>query len=136
MILPSWRCSITWALQPAVRSNLTSTWKYETDNGLAVVDYLGSQGSIGALGVPKLVANTALSYEDDTAQFTIRNSFLSAGVNLATVPIENNRIHAYASFDLGARVTVHAGDRSQLQTFANLNKLLDKDPPISSAFSP
>src|SRR3546814_801286 len=110
----------------ALRSNLTSTWKYETDNGLAVVDYLGSQGSIGALGVPKLVANTALSYEDDTAQFTIRNRFLSAGVNLATVPIENNRIPAYAYFDLGARVTVHAGDRSQFQLFANVNNLLDK----------
>src|SRR3546814_2848006 len=89
---------------------------------LAVVDYLGSQGSIGALGVPKLVANTALSYEDDTAQFTIRNRFLSAGVNLATVPIENNRIPAYAYFDLGARVTVHAGDRSQFQLFAKDRK--------------
>ncbi|MDB5579283.1 MAG: TonB-dependent receptor [Bradyrhizobium sp.] len=132
----SYRIPISGTARIALRTNLTSTWKYRTDNGLSVANYLGSQGTIGSQGVPKLVVNSAISYEDDTAQFTLRNRFLSAGVNNGTLGIQNNRIPAYAYFDLAARVTVRAAGSTQFQLFANVNNLFDKAPPISSAFSP
>jgi outer membrane receptor protein involved in Fe transport len=132
----SYRIPISGSAQIVLRTNLTSTWKYKTDNGLSVIDYLGSQGTIGSLGVPKLVVNSAISYEDETAQFTLRNRFLSAGVNNATLAIQNNRIPAYAYFDLAARVTIPAAGSTQFQLYANVNNVLDKAPPISSAFSP
>jgi outer membrane receptor protein involved in Fe transport len=120
-----------------LRAGLTWTHEYETDDGLAEIDYLGSQGTIAALGVPKVSANGALFFETRDFVANIRARFLSAGQYNTTQAIENGRIPAYTYFDLGLRWTVTRREgESQAEIFANVNNLFDKDPPPGSTTSP
>jgi outer membrane receptor protein involved in Fe transport len=66
----------------------------------------------------------------------VRNRFISAGVNNVTLAIQNNHIPAYMYFDLGASYKFDVLQDREVEVFANINNLFDKDPPVSSAFSP
>ena len=116
----------------------TGTWalKYETNNGIAPIDVLGSQGTIGSAGVPKLGLNSAVSYESERLQLTLRNRFISAGVYATTLDVQNGRIPAYTYFDLGGSYKFDVADGREVEVFANINNLLDKAPPVGSQFSP
>jgi outer membrane receptor protein involved in Fe transport len=118
-----------------LRSNVTWTQKYKTNNGLTTVDFLGSQGTTLVSGVPKVRINTSVHYEQGRFEATLRNRFISAGVNNITQQIQNNRIPAYAYFDLGLRYRIPNGGR-ELELFANVNNMFDKAPPIASQTSP
>ncbi|MDZ4373961.1 MAG: TonB-dependent receptor [Phenylobacterium sp.] len=120
----------------ALRS--TGTWarKYKSNNGVTTIDYLGSQGTIGSIGVPKLGVNSTVSYEDERLQLTLRSRFISAGKSNATLAIQNNRIPSFTYFDLGAAYKFDVLDDREVEIFANINNVFDKDPPIASGFSP
>lgn len=118
-----------------LRSSLTWVTDYRTDNGLIVQDLLGSQGTI-AQGVPKVSANTAVSYEQGALQLTVRNRFLSAGKNIKLLSIQNNDIPEYLYWDVGANWKLRVGSDNAVEIFANANNLFDKEPPVASQFSP
>jgi iron complex outermembrane receptor protein len=120
----------------SLRSTGTWTTEYKSNNGIATIDYLGSQGTIGSIGVPKLGVNSAISYDGERLQLTLRSRFISAGKANATLAIENNRIPSFMYFDLGAAYKLDVLDEKNVEIFANINNLFDKDPPISSGFSP
>ena len=116
----------------------TGTWanKYKSNNGITTIDFLGSQGTIGSAGVPKVVVNSAVTYDDERLRLSLRSRFISAGTSNVTLAIQNNRIPAYMYFDLGASYKFDVLEDREVEVFANVNNLFDKDPPISSAFSP
>lgn len=119
-----WRTLATWV------NNLT------TDDGEVKLEYIGSQGSafIGP-GVPRLRVVNSISYRGDSFGANLRARYLSAGKYNANVNIVNNDIGSYTYFDLGlnARLARFAG--ADVEIYANINNLLDKDPPASSAYS-
>jgi len=119
-----WRTLASWV------NNLT------TDDGEVKIGYVGSQGSafIGP-GIPRLRVMNSIAYRGDTFGANLRARYISAGKFNRAVNIVNNDIGSYVYFDLGlnARVARFAG--SDLELYANINNLLDKDPPASSAFS-
>lgn len=119
-----WRALASWV------NNLT------TDDGEVKLGYVGSQGSafIGP-GIPRLRVMNNIAYQGDTFGANLRARYISAGKYNRAVDIVNNDIGSYVYFDLGlnARVASFAG--SDLEIYANINNLFDKDPPASSAFS-
>jgi iron complex outermembrane receptor protein len=128
-------------LQMPGKVRLRSAWtwvdKFETDNGLTKVDFLGSLGSAFALGVPRLSGNLAAHYEGDRLQANVRARFISSGSYDVTRSIHNNRIPSYTYVDLGVAYTfAELGGAAEPQLYANINNLLDKEPPIGSVFSP
>jgi outer membrane receptor protein involved in Fe transport len=120
-----------------VRSNLTRTTKFETNNGFATIDYVGSQGTTANnLGVPRLRVNTAVYYGTDRLELNVRSRYLSRGNYSNTLSIQNGVIPAYVYFDVGG-VWRFSGDRaSGLELYANIDNVLDKEPPIASGSTP
>lgn len=119
------------------RSDLTWVMRYSSDNGIAKVNYLGSQGTIsgGTLGTPRVVINSSISYNSTNIGANLRARYISSGYYSRVQLIENNRIPAYTYFDAGLRLQIPAGDRSITLTF-DVNNIFDKAPPIGSGFSP
>lgn len=115
-----------------------ATWVHDltTDDGEVKLGYVGSQGSafIGP-GIPRLRVMNNIAYRGDAFGANLRARYVSAGKYNRAVDIVNNDIGSYTYFDLGlnARIASFAG--SELELYANINNLLDKDPPASSAFS-
>jgi outer membrane receptor protein involved in Fe transport len=105
-----------------VRSNATWVKQFDTDTGLVVTDGLGES-------VAKLRANAAIYY--DTSRFTgnVRARYFSAGVLSNTLSIQNNDIPALVYLDLGFNVKIPRGDKDGLELYAEIDNLLDKDPP-------
>lgn len=119
-----WRALGTWI------NNLT------TDDGEVKLGYVGSQGSafVGP-GVPRLRVVNNLSYQGDAFSANLRARYLSAGKYNAAVDIVNNDIGSYTYFDLGLNARLKRFASSEVEIYANINNLLDKDPPASSAYS-
>ncbi|MBU1377697.1 MAG: TonB-dependent receptor [Alphaproteobacteria bacterium] len=120
----------------SLRSSGTWTHEYKSNNGISTIDFLASQGTIGSAGVPKVGVNSAITYDDERLRLSVRSRFISAGKNNVTLAIQNNRIPAYMYFDLGASYKFDVLEDREVEVFANVNNLFDKDPPVSSAFSP
>jgi outer membrane receptor protein involved in Fe transport len=122
--------------QISLRSTGTLSQEYKSNNGITTINFLGSQGTIGSLGVPKAQVNSAITYDDQHLQLTLRNRYISAGVSNVTLALQNNHIPAYMYFDLGASYKFKVLDDKEVEVFGNINNLFDKSPPVSSAFSP
>jgi outer membrane receptor protein involved in Fe transport len=123
-----------------VRSVLTRTTKFDTDDAVSVTNYLGSQNTIPGAnavnGVPKLRWDTTVFYEGERLQTNLRSRYISAGYYDRTRDIANNRIGSYVYFDLGLSVKIPSGIGRLVEAYANIDNLLDKDPPIESRNTP
>jgi outer membrane receptor protein involved in Fe transport len=110
--------------------------KFRTNDGTTSTDYVRSQGLYYVNGIPKIRVNASLYYETDSFQANLRARYISSGFYDKNTPdIQNNRIPSYTYFDFGVSTTIDSGSR-QLELYANINNLLDKDPPPASSFSP
>lgn len=121
----------------SVRSTLTYLNNFTTNNGLATVEYVESQGDIRAsLGAPRAIINTTLTYDTDDYGGYLRGRFLSAGYYDRTRQIQNNAIPAFFYVDAGVHVNIGIGLENPVQLNATVVNLLDRDPPMESQFSP
>ena len=119
-----------------LRSAITWNREFKTNDGLATMNYLASQGDIRAsLGVPRMVANTAVYYETSKYQAYVRGRYLSSGYFDRTRQIQNNRIPAYMYVDVGGTLTIPVSGQA-VELSANVANLLNKAPPVASLFSP
>jgi len=123
-----------------VRSVLTRASKFETNDGVTLTNYLGSQNTIAGAnavnGVPKLRWDATLFYESERFQTNIRSRYISAGDYDRTRDIANNRIGSFVYFDLGLSLRIPHGAGTLFEAYANVDNLLDKDPPIESRNTP
>ncbi|ASR43628.1 outer membrane receptor protein [Xanthomonas citri pv. mangiferaeindicae] len=115
-----------------------ATWinALTTDDGEVKLSYVGSQGSaFSGPGIPRLRVTNTLAYRGDTFGANLRARYISAGNYNSAVDIVNNHIGSVTYFDLGMSMRTAAFADSDLELYANINNLLDKGPPASSAFS-
>jgi outer membrane receptor protein involved in Fe transport len=119
-----------------ITSNLTRMLRFDQNDGVSIVDYLGSQGVTYALGIPKLQANTSLFYDTERFHFMLRHRYISAGDYDKLESIQNNRIPQFNYFDLALGTTLDAEHDRKIDLMFNVNNLFDKSPPIASQVSP
>jgi iron complex outermembrane recepter protein len=121
-----------------MKFRLLGTWvdSLTTDDGVVKLEYVRSQGYSFGLGVPAWRVNGSIGYEDQTFSGLVRARYISPGEYNNQVPLTNNHIGAYTYFDLQAQVKVPAADGRQMEVYANVSNLFDKDPPPGSLYSP
>jgi outer membrane receptor protein involved in Fe transport len=121
-----------------LRFHLTGTWmnRLAVDDGISTIDYVRSQGYSFGLGVPKWRANGSIGYEGARVGGEIRARYISPGLYNSTVNLTNNHINAYTYFDLEAHTRIPSSFGGTLELYVNVSNLLDKDPPVSSLYSP
>jgi len=115
-----------------------ATWINEltTDDGEVKLGYVGSQGSaFSGPGIPRLRVTNNIAYRGDTFGINLRARYISSGDFNRHVDIVNNHIGSYTYFDLGLNLRLPGLAGSDLELYSNINNLLDKAPPASSAFS-
>jgi hypothetical protein len=123
----------------ALNFRVLGTWvnSLTTNDGSFTIEYVKSQGYSFGLGVPEWRVNGSIGYQDKTFGALLRARYISAGNYNSTVNIINNHIKAYTYFDLQTtiRIPTKAGG-PQMELYGNVTNLFDKDPPISSLYSP
>lgn len=120
-----------------LRSVFTWVDKYETDNGLAKVDFAGSMGNAFSPGVPNATGNLSVFYETERFQVNVRGRYVASGSYDVTRALQNNHIPAYVYLDTGASYSLpDVLGASQLELFANINNALDKAPFGGATFAP
>lgn len=124
-----------------VTFRLVGTWvnHFTTDDGTAKIEYVKSQGYAFVNGVPRIRANASIGYGSDGFSGLVRARYISSGYwnRTSATPITNNRIPAYTYIDLQLTQKVPFGeDGKSFEIYGNVSNLFDKDPPLSSAFSP
>lgn len=99
------------------------------------IEFLGNTNNFG-FGVPEWRVNGSIGYADERSNALVRLRYLSKGFYNRNLNITNNRIPAYTYVDLqlGAKVPTPGG--REMELYANVSNLFDKDPPIASLFSP
>ncbi len=121
-----------------MKFRVLGTWvnSLTTDDGVVKLEYVRSQGYSFGLGVPAWRVNGSIGYEDKSFSGLVRARYISPGEYNNQVPLTNNHIGAYTYFDLQAQMKVPVADGRQMEIYANISNLFDKDPPPGSLFSP
>lgn len=121
-----------------VRLGLVGTWidSLTTNDGVSQIEYVRSQGYSFGLGVPKWRVNATVGYESQALSGLVRARYISPGEYNSTLAISNNHIKAYTYFDAQMKVRIKNDTGPQLELYANVNNLFDKDPPVGSLYSP
>jgi iron complex outermembrane recepter protein len=125
-------------LPGTLRFHLAGSWvnSLTVNDGVTSIEYVRSQGYSFGLGVPKWRANGSVGYEGARVGGEIRARYISPGEYNSTVNLTNNHIKAYTYFDLEAHTRIPSNFSGTLELYANVTNLFDKDPPVSSLYSP
>ena len=118
----------------STRTLATWTHAMSTDDGVKQMDYVGSQGYAFTLGVPKWRAVSSLTFNSDRFSANVRARYISAGEYDRSVALINGAIGSYVYYDLGASTRV--GEGKQVELYAAINNVTNKEAPIGSTFSP
>ena len=94
------------------------------------IDRAGIVGDTTTFSTPKWRANTSLTYQGDIFGVDLRVRYVGGG-KFSPQPILNNAINSRTYVDLGVRAKIE-----QLEIFANVNNLFDRDPPYVTYASP
>ncbi|AXB80129.1 TonB-dependent receptor (plasmid) [Novosphingobium sp. P6W] len=115
------------------RNFATHTIKYTTSDGL-VTTRLDGQAVNTVASVPSWVVNTNLSYEVGRFQMLAQGRFISAGkydnAYVEGVNINDNSIPSRFYVNLSAQYKLLDSDLGNVEIFAVINNLMDKDPPL------
>ncbi len=116
---------------------LVGTWvnSLTIDDGITTVEYVKNTSYAFVTGMPDWRINGSIGYSDNGFNAVVRGRYIAPGYYNRNQNITNNRVPAYAYVDLQLSQTIAAGGR-ELDIYANVSNLLDKDPPIASLFSP
>lgn len=125
-------------LPGTLRFHVSGTWvnALTVNDGVTSIDYVRSQGYSFGLGVPKWRVNGSIGYEGARFGGEFRARYISPGEYNSTVNLTNNHINAYTYFDLEAHTRIPSSFGGTLELYVNVSNLFDKDPPISSLYSP
>lgn len=118
----------------STRTLATWTNSLTTDDGVNQLEYVESQGYAFGLGVPKWRAVSSLGFNSDRFSANVRARYISAGQYDRNQAIINNAIGSYVYYDLGASTRI--GEGKQIELYAAINNVTNKEAPIGSTFSP
>lgn len=126
------------ALPGSVNFRLLGTWvdSLSTDDGVSRIEYVKSQGYSFGLGVPKWRVNGTVAYQDQVFGALVRARYISSGNYNSTVNLINNHIKPYTYFDLQLTTRIPMDTGPKMEVYMNVTNLFDKDPPVSSLYSP
>jgi outer membrane receptor protein involved in Fe transport len=114
------------------------TWvnSLTTYDGVSSVQFLNNTSYAFVLGMPEWRVNGSIGYSDPHFNGLVRLRYISPGFYDRNLVITNNRVPAYTYVDLqlGAKIPTSGGP--EMEIYANVSNLFDKDPPIGSLFSP
>lgn len=121
-----------------ISGRMVATWvnSLTTNDGVSKIEYVKSQGYSFGLGVPKTRLVTSLEYTGDVFSANLRARYISAGNYNNTVDLVNGHIKPYTYVDLGVQAKLPEYRGHQVVVYANASNLFDKDPPVSSLYSP
>ncbi len=115
-----------------LRSLATRTIKYTTTDGLSTTR-LDGQAVNTVASVPTWVVNTTLGYDLDRFGIQLQGRFISAGkydnAYVEGVDINDNHIPSRLYLSLSAQYKLIDTGRGNVEIYATINNLLDKDPP-------
>ncbi|UIJ46357.1 TonB-dependent receptor [Sphingomonas cannabina] len=117
---------------------LLASWidSLKVGDGVAAIEYVGSQGNSFSLGMPRWRINGSIGYDSDSFGAQLRARYISPGNFNSTVKLLNNHIRAYTYLDLLARVRVAASASAKMEVYGSVTNLLDKQAPNGSLYSP
>ena len=125
------------ARQGRVNFRAVGTWvnSLTTYDGITRLEYVKNTSYAFVTGVPDWRVNGSVGYSDRSFDGLVRVRYTSPGYYNRNQNITNNRVPAYTYVDLqlGVRIPTSGPD---LDVYANVSNLFDKDPPIASLFSP
>jgi iron complex outermembrane recepter protein len=121
-----------------IRARWLMTWvnSMTTNDGVSKIEYVKSQGYSFGLGTPKTRMTGSLDWSGEVFSANIRARYISAGNYNNTVDLVNGHIKAYTYVDLGVQARLPEIRGHEIQLYANATNLFDKDPPVSSLYSP
>ena len=121
-----------------IRARWLMTWvnSLTTNDGVSKIEYVKSQGYSFGLGTPKTRMTGSLDWAGEVFSANIRARYISAGNYNNTVDLVNGHIKAYTYVDLGVQARLPEIRGHEVQLYANATNLFDKDPPVSSLYSP
>ncbi|WP_447725198.1 TonB-dependent receptor [Sphingomonas koreensis] len=116
---------------------VVGTWvnSLSIDDGLARIEYVKNTSYAFVTGMPDWRINGSIGYASDGFNAVVRARYIAPGYYNRNQNITNNRVPAYTYVDLQLSKTIKAGERD-VEVYANVSNLFDKDPPIASLFSP
>jgi iron complex outermembrane receptor protein len=128
------------------RALATYTAKFATTDAVSTIDRAGQLGGFGVDAVPHWQGNATLTYSLPRFSTSLQGRFIQGGnINNLAKPGTSSSANIYtvpavtywnlsASYDI-----VPPSNRRQIQIFANVNNLFDKNPPfpfLASSFVP
>lgn len=116
---------------------LVGTWvdSLSIDDGIDKIEYVKNTSYAFVTGMPDWRFNGSIGYADNGFNAVVRARHIAPGYYNRNQNITNNRVPAYTYVDLHLSKTVEWGSR-EIDVYANVSNLFDKDPPIASLFSP
>ncbi len=125
-------------LPGALDFRILTTWvnSLTTNDGVSRIDYVKSQGYSFGLGVPEWRVNASIGYDDENFATLVRARHISSGNYNSTVRRINNHIPAYTYIDLLARARVEAETGTNMEVYASITNLFDRQAPGGSLYSP
>ena len=106
--------------------------KLVTDDGVTAVDRAG-EVSNGNGGVPHWRGSASLTYSTERFSGSLKGRYVGGGKynnTYTAADINDNTVSSVFYLDAGVEWTIPSGNDS-FRFFANVNNLLDKDPPIA-----
>lgn len=121
-----------------VRARWLMTWvnSLTTNDKVSKIEYVKSQGYSFGLGTPKTRMTAALDWSGQVFSANVRARYISPGNYNNTVDLVNGHIKAYTYVDLGVQAKLPEVMGHGLELYANATNLFDKEPPVSSLYSP
>ena len=121
-----------------IRARWLMTWvnSLTTNDGVSKIEYVKSQGYSFGLGTPKSRMTAALDWSGKVFSANLRARYISPGTYNRTVDLVNGHIKAYTYVDLGVQAKLPEVMGHEVELYANATNLFDKDPPVSSLYSP
>jgi len=124
-------------------------YDFVVDTGASSQDYAGQSGPLGAFvdynPAPYWILNGWLTYSNDPFTFTVQTRYIGKGAYRRdwtgpqdpgydpTLPnsVNDNRVPARLYVNLSTSYAIEFGNDRQVEIFASIQNLLDKDPPIA-----
>jgi outer membrane receptor protein involved in Fe transport len=121
-----------------IRARWLMTWvnSLTTNDGVSKIEYVKSQGYSFGLGTPKSRMTAALDWSGKVFSANLRARYISPGTYNRTVDLVNGHIKAYTYVDLGVQAKLPEVMGHEVELYANATNLFDKNPPVSSLYSP
>jgi len=123
----------------SMRAIANYTDKMTLFNGVSTVDGAGYIGSQAPYLVPKWRGSLTTIYESERIGGDFRVRYINQSQYVPPGVLSNvgaNDVAARFYFDLGLRAYVPFGDANRLAIYANVQNLLDRQPPVGTLLSP